>query len=437
MVKTKRNPKSLVLEPASRKVEVPDPIFGDRSAALDLIRKPILPLTEVPPTEKTPQEPPKPILAIFCFEDADSIVGQFVSRLAPALAQGNLAVHLFARKDFELEGVTLHLVGDSQQEDLYDQVQDFARRAGNSFLGTLPVGSVPITLLGCEWSAIPVLTILQCIKNLNILWSLHSLERQRSDLSSALSKSIEEIELAGLRAAKHIIVHDPSTAQAAKDWVPECAGRIVNERQVFPVAHFSRTLDAGRIKERYQVGPVDPTILFVGDLSEAYGPDLLVKAMPAILKNHPQARLILVGEGTMYWPLRVYTRYLLLEHAVRLVGSVQGPALCELVQAADIIAVPSRQSTPWWPFLAAWAARRPVVATHDASVAILENEQDSILCYPSENSCVWGIERFLYDAELGKRLADKGHDKLQERFGWKNIAEQVASLLGTATPLPC
>jgi glycosyltransferase involved in cell wall biosynthesis len=44
---------------------------------------------------------------------------------------------------------------------------------------------------------------------------------------------------------------------------------------------------------------------------------------------------------------------------------------------------------------------------------------------------VWGIERFLYDPELGPRLAANGHEKLQERFGWKNVAAQVENLLGT------
>ena len=91
------------------------------------------------------------------------------------------------------------------------------------------------------------------------------------------------------------------------------------------------------------MGPVDPTILFIGDLSDQYGPDLLVKALPGILKNHKQARLVVVGDGPLYWPLRVFTRYLLLEHAVRLPGSVEGQALHELIQAADVVVVPSRE----------------------------------------------------------------------------------------------
>jgi hypothetical protein len=60
----------------------------------------------------------------------------------------------------------------------------------------------------------------------------------------------------------------------------------------------------------------------------------------------------------------------------------------------------------------------------------VEHEQDSILFYPSENSCVWGIERVLFDPELGRGLGQKGHDKLEERFGWNTLAEQVETLMG-------
>jgi glycosyltransferase involved in cell wall biosynthesis len=154
--------------------------------------------------------------------------------------------------------------------------------------------------------------------------------------------------------------------------------------------------------------------------------------MPAILRHHPQARLVIVGEGQMLWPLKVYARYLLLEHAIRLPGSVVEQPMYELMQAADIVAVPSREPTPWWPILAGWAARRPVLATHDAAKQLLAHEQDSVLVYPSENSVVWGVERLLYDPELRKVVGEAGRKKLESRFGWNALAEQVEELFAPA-----
>lgn len=180
----------------------------------------------------------------------------------------------------------------------------------------------------------------------------------------------------------------------------------------FPFEEFASNLDPGAVKARYQVGPVDPTILFVGDLDDRHGPDLCVRAMPAILKNHPQARLVIVGDGPLLWPLRVMSRYMLLDHAIRIVGHVGGRDVRELIAAADIIVVPSRVQTEDWQILAGWSARRPVVATHDVAHALCRCEEDAVLIYPNPGSCVWGVERVLCDLDFGRRLGERGYEKV-------------------------
>ena len=367
------------------------------------------------PNYRTPAVPEprneRHALALFCFDAPDGFVGAHVRRLAPALARRGVPVHVFAPHAFEAAGdVTVHAVGECEGADLMDQVDEFTHRAVNAFLRRFPNGGPPVTLMGFEWSAAPALSLLHGIKDVPVVASFHSLERQRSDLGGDLARQIDEIERRALRESQAVLFHDGASAEIAKYWVPEVVDRIVNARQPFATEPFEGKLDPGAVKARFGVGPVDPTIVCVGDLSEPYGQDLLVKAMPAILKNHKQARLVVVGDGSLYWPLRVYARYLLLEHAVRLPGHLEGQALAELVAAADVVVVPSREQTPWWPVLAGWAAGRPVVATHHAAPGLISHEQDGVLCYPSENSLVWGVERVLFDAELRGGMAEKGRD---------------------------
>ncbi len=374
----------------------------------------------------------RPVLAAFCWENPDTPVGQSVLQTAAALARRRTTVHLFGRVAVPLNvpGLHVHAVGDSDGDDLLARVQEFTSRAANAFLHQFPGGSPHVTLMGHEWSGAGPLGLLRGLKNNRTVFSLGSLERQRSDMTSEISKRINELECTALRESQVILAQEPAAAEVARFWVPECAPRLATARQPFPVAHFNTKIDPGQVKARYQIGPVDPTILYVGDFSDRYGPDLLVKAMPAILRNHPQTRLILVGDGPLFWTTRVYSRYLLLDHAIRFPGSVVGQAMHELIEAADIIALPSRDSTPWWPIQAAWAAGRPVVATHKAAPGLLEHERDSVLVYPVEQSLVWGIERVLYDADLCATLRQNGRDKLEERFGWNNVAEQIEELMG-------
>lgn len=374
----------------------------------------------------------RPALAAFCWEHPDTPVGQSVLQSLAALARRGTIVHLFGRFAVPLNVPDLHIhaIGDSDGDDLLARVQEFTSRAANAFLHQFPGGSPHVTLMGYEWSGAGPLSLLRGLKNNRTVFSISSMERQRSDMTSEISKRINELECTTLREAQVILAQEPAAAEVARFWVPECSARLVAARQPFPVAHFNTKIDPGQIKARYQVGPIDPTILYVGDFSDRYGPDLLVKAMPAILRNHPQARLILVGDGPSYWTMRVYSRYLLLDHAIRFPGSVVGQPMHELVETADVIALPSRDSTPWWPIQAAWAAGRPVVATHKAAPGLLEHERDSLLVYPVEQSLVWGIERFLYDTDLCAKLGQKGRQKLEERFGWNNVAEQIEELMG-------
>jgi glycosyltransferase involved in cell wall biosynthesis len=382
---------------------------------------------------KTTEET-RPALAVFCWEHPDTPIGKSVAETVAALGRRKQVVHLFSRQPFGIDvpGVHAHPVGESGAADFLGQVQEFTSQAANAFLQRFPGGSPHVTLMGYEWSGAGPLGLLRGLKNSHTIFSISSLERQRSDMTSEISKRIDELEQTTLRESQVVLSQGQTATDAARFWVPECAARIVASRQPFPIESFDNKVDAGQVKARFQVGPIDPTILFVGDFSERYGPDLLVKAMPAVLKNHSQARLILVGDGAQYWTLRVYSRYLLLDHAIRFPGSVVGQAMNELVEAADVIVVPSRESTPWWPIQAAWAAGRPVVATHPAAPGLLEHERDSLLVYPVEQSIVWGIERILYDAKLGSTLGQHGHSKLEERFGWNHVAEQIEDLMGVA-----
>jgi glycosyltransferase involved in cell wall biosynthesis len=315
-------------------------------------------------------------------------------------------------------------------EGILAQVQEFTRRVCQAFDQEFPGPSADVTLLGYVWSSVPALSRLHADKKVPTLLSLHSLERQRCGVCSEISRQIDDLEVTGLREAQTILIHEGATAELARGMVPESAARTVPAQWTFPADLFQSKLDPGAVKARFQVGPVDPTILYIGDLNERHGPDVLMKAVPPILKNHKQARFIFVGEGELLWPLRVHARYLLLEHAVRLVGSLVGPPLHELIQAADVLVVPSREQTEWWPILAGWASGRPIVATHEIGRSLeLRHEQDAVLVYANPASCVWGIERVLFDPALGQTIAAAGRQTLEERFGWAAVARQIQGLL--------
>jgi glycosyltransferase involved in cell wall biosynthesis len=385
--------------------------------------------------ETQPAWDPRPAIALFCYEDQDSLVGQYVSKVVAALAARQTPTHLFCRARFSFDpavatGVQLHAVGAGTGDDLFANIEEFNRRVAAAFGKQFPSPNAPVGVIGHEWSTVQALMMLHDTQARDVHLSLHSLERQRSDMTSTLSKQIDEMEATGLNSARSVLIHDAAIGAFAKQCLPECDSRLTLVPPAFPTALFNTGIDPGQVKARYQIGPVDPTVLFIGDMDERHAPDIVMKSIPAILKNHHQARFVFVGDGTLMWPMRVYARYLLLEGVVRIIGHLEGSPLCELIQAADVVVVPSRETTEWWPFQAAWAARKPLVATHVMKGELLSHETDSVLIYPHESSCVWGIERVLYDPQFGAAIAQRGQQKLEERFGWNSVAAELERLLG-------
>ena len=378
------------------------------------------------------QHPQAKTLAIFCYDDPSGMIGAYAGSLSGQLSQKGVTVHIFSRKAYPPcgEKVHSHELGDCPGETLVASAQEFASRVQAAFARVLGTGAVDAVALGLEWTSIPALLAVrsQCVGS---VLSLHSLERQRSDMRSELSQKIHAIEMQGLREADCLLAQQLETVEVVRKWAPESFKRVVTARHAFPVDQFRCTLDQGEIKKRIQVGPVDPLVLFIGPLDERHGPDLLVKCAPHVLRNHRQARFAFVGDGKMQWPLRVHSRYLLLDYAVRILGHMSGQGLHELIHAADIVAVPSRERTTEWPVLAAWAARRPVMATHNAASGLVQHDHDGLLVYPSENSLVWGIDRLLNSHELRTQLSNRGHEKLQARYGWDSVAIQIQELMQT------
>lgn len=426
----------------AKKIETPVPVIPapipapvvDAPAKKPAAKKSVPPETPksvVPLTTRVVEATEAATLCVFCYEDAETPIGTYVANTAKHLVEQGTKVHIFSRGAFAnvASGVELHVVGEDVTDDLIDRVRSFARRGMKAVRAAFPNG-IPsnAVLMGHEWASIPLIAEFAGL-GLRTIFSIHSLETQRSDMKSALSQEILKIETDGLRAATSVLIQQDAAASHAITAVPECGSKIVYAHHPFSTRPIVAELDPGSIKAKYTIGPIDPTVLFIGDLDDRHGPDVLMKAVPQILKNNRQARFIFVGDGPLQWPLRVHARYLLLEHAVRIVGHVGGSELLDLIQAADVIAVPSRSKTEEWPILAAWAAKRPVLSTQAMIGSLLKHEENSVVTYANEGSMVWGVERLLFDEGLRKKVAENGSKTLESRFGWNCAAEQLSALL--------
>lgn len=92
-------------------------------------------------------------------------------------------------------------------------------------------------------------------------------------------------------------------------------------------------LDAATARQRNE-------LLFVGRLVKGKGVHHLVKAMPAIARRHPSARLTIVGSGPEEAALRACVASLQLNARVDFLGAVTQEALPRLYQRATVFVAP-------------------------------------------------------------------------------------------------
>src|SRR5260370_21341383 len=81
--------------------------------------------------------------------------------------------------------------------------------------------------------------------------------------------------------------HEAQWMYEIPDWKVSVVYNGVN------VHNYDGWIEPGEVKRRYSIGPLDPTVLFVGRLVYQKGPALLIGAIPSILQYYPRTKFIL------------------------------------------------------------------------------------------------------------------------------------------------
>src|SRR5436853_5036678 len=151
------------------------------------------------------------------------------------------------------------------------------------------------------------------------------------------------------------------------------------------------------------------------------GPDILVRAMPAVVRYYPNVKFVFAGDGHMKNEVCALAHQLGVGHALRALGDMRGRALHDLFKACDIVAVPSRNEPFGIVILEGWSARKPVVATnHGGPGEFVWHNVNGLKVHPAVESVGWGLGTLFTNWEWARWMGRNGRIAVETTFTWDN-----------------
>ncbi len=160
------------------------------------------------------------------------------------------------------------------------------------------------------------------------------------------------------------------------------------------------------------------------DASERYkGHSLVIKAMPELLKSHPQLRYVIAGSGGDQLFLKCLAKECGVQNEVIFLGQIQESLKPELYHLADVFVMPSKKEGFGIVFLEAMASGVPVIAGNkDGSVDPLRDGENGRLVNPDDlHELTAAIEEQLSGNEY-KRVS-------ATQFSFSNFKNHLSNIL--------
>ena len=202
------------------------------------------------------------------------------------------------------------------------------------------------------------------------------------------------------------------------------------------VKHF-RALDSTALRQSLGLSE-KKVIVSVGRLVHRKGQDFLIESMPQILKQVPDAHLLLVGQG----PYRAHLEKLVTKHSlqknVSFIGRIQYKDLPGYICVGDLFAMPSRSRFAGLEveglgivYLEASACGLPVIAgaSGGAPDAVIEGVTGFVVDGTNTEQIAKRSIELLLDQDLRRSMGSAGRAWIEKEWHWQIWAGKFSELL--------
>ncbi len=199
---------------------------------------------------------------------------------------------------------------------------------------------------------------------------------------------------------------------------------IYNALEQLPEPHVSKE----EIKKKIRVeGDI---ILSIGRLAPWKGFSALIDIFPELLKENPDFKLIIVGEGEEKKKLELQVEKLGLKDNVKLIGKISHQDIPLYFKAADIFMLNSGYEGLPHVVLEAIQLGVPVVISNKGGnpELIKDSFNGFLIEYNNKEQIKNKLLKLWQDRNLQKRFVENSKEKLKE-FNWENLVNKTIKIL--------
>ncbi|HPP87444.1 MAG TPA: glycosyltransferase family 4 protein [bacterium] len=221
------------------------------------------------------------------------------------------------------------------------------------------------------------------------------------------------------------------------------ADLIIVESNAMKNLLISKKISAAKINVVYDGAELDEipnnktedyffNIIHLGAVDKQHGVDIIVKAIPEVIKKIENARFYFVGGGRELNNIKKLADTLNISKYCVFTDYLECNKARDYLRRCSIGIIPRRKNLPndivtTLKIFEYWASRTAVIATRLQAISEISKEEEDIIFFESDNYIELSqkIIYLLQNPEKLKKIAANGYNKVQQ-FNWANIIKQIA-----------
>jgi glycosyltransferase involved in cell wall biosynthesis len=201
---------------------------------------------------------------------------------------------------------------------------------------------------------------------------------------------------------------------------------------------FNPEVDTRDIEVKLGIGENDGVIVFIGTLFDFSGLDSYLEQFPQVLREIPNARLVIVGDGPLMDRLKNLVTELGLEKNVVLTGFQPFDTMPQYINLADVCINPfvindtTRDIIPG-KMSQYLACGKPVLSTPLPGMTTMIQGPNQGVVYADISEFAENTIRLLKDANMARAIGENGYLYARDEHDEKRIARRLETILHQMT----